>query len=131
MPGHETTLGSYKIGNQAKDPPWYKPGSAPTPPGDPNNGLGTRWMPLIPLQDGLPTDLGIHGTISPETIGKFSSHGCARMHREEVEELYDLVVRSTPVDIVETYAGEEIRAAVAPVLPAPEDQTEGTPPRVN
>jgi lipoprotein-anchoring transpeptidase ErfK/SrfK len=99
--GHETALGSYKIGNKEKHPHWHKKGQEPIPPGDPRNELGTRWMPLVPLEKNLPEDLGIHGTIAPDTIGKHSSHGCARMHNEDVEELYDLVVRSTPVDIVE------------------------------
>jgi lipoprotein-anchoring transpeptidase ErfK/SrfK len=102
MPGFETTLGRYVIGNKQKDPTWFKPGSKPIPPGDPTNELGTRWMPLVPIEEGLPTDLGIHGTIAPETIGQYKSHGCPRMLKEDVEELYDLVVRATPVDIVET-----------------------------
>jgi len=106
MPGHETTLGRYTIGNKQKDPVWHKPGVGPIPAGDPANELGTRWMPLVPVESGLPTDLGIHGTIAPESIGKYSSHGCARMLKEDVEELYDLVVRSTPVDIVEVYTPE-------------------------
>jgi tetratricopeptide (TPR) repeat protein len=103
MPGHETTLGAYKIGTKEKDPAWWKPGVGHIPPGDPANELGTRWMPLVPTQDGLPADLGIHGTVDPETIGGYTSHGCTRMFRADVEELYDLVVRSTPVDIVERY----------------------------
>ncbi|MBI5094383.1 MAG: tetratricopeptide repeat protein [Candidatus Hydrogenedentes bacterium] len=103
MPGHETALGSFKIGDKQKDPIWHKPGEGPIPAGDPRNELGTRWMPLVPVVEGLPTDLGIHGTIAPETIGKFASHGCARLHKEDIEELYDLVVRSTPVDIVDVY----------------------------
>ena len=103
QPGHETNLGAYKIGNKQKDPAWYKPGEGHIPAGDPRNELGTRWMPLVPVQEGLPEDLGIHGTISPETIGKYSSRGCARLLPEDVEELYDLVVRSTPVDIVERF----------------------------
>ncbi len=103
MPGHETTLGKYKIGTKEKDPVWHKAGSEPIPAGDPRNELGTRWMPLVPIEEGLPTDLGIHGTIAPDTIGQYSSHGCARMHKEDVEELYDLVVRSTPVEIVEVF----------------------------
>lgn len=106
MPGHETTLGRYKIGNKQKDPTWFKPGSEPIPPGDPENELGTRWMPLVPVEESLPTDLGIHGTIAPETIGSFASRGCARMHNAEAEELYDLVVRSTPVEIVEVWRPE-------------------------
>lgn len=103
MPGHETALGKFKIGNKQKDPPWFKPGEGEIPPGDPRNELGTRWMPLIPLEEGLPTDLGIHGTTRPETVGGYYSHGCARLKREDVEELYDLVVRATPVEIVETF----------------------------
>lgn len=100
-PGHETTLGMYKIGNKEKDPVWHKPGEGPIPPGDPRNLLGTRWMPMVPVQEGLPADLGIHGAPDPTTVGAFTSNGCARMKMEEVEELYDLVVRSTPVQVVE------------------------------
>ena len=99
--GYETTPGQYTIGNKQKDPTWFKPGSAPVPPNDPENELGTRWMPLVPNEEGLPTDLGIHGTIAPETIGHYASRGCPRMLKEDVEELYDLVVRSTPVEIVD------------------------------
>jgi len=113
MPGHETTLGAYKIGNKEKNPTWHKPGEGPIPPLDPRNELGTRWMPLVPEQEGLPRDLGIHGTIAPETVGKFSSHGCARLYREDVEELYDLVVRSTPVDIVEEVSPDSLKPANA------------------
>lgn len=106
MEGHETTLGSYRIGNKQKNPTWFKPGEGAIPPGDPRNELGTRWMPLVPDEDGLPTDLGIHGTIEPATIGAYASHGCPRMLSADVEELYDLVVRSTPVEIVEVYRVE-------------------------
>ena len=83
MPGYETTLGKYTIGNKEKDPIWHKKGSAPVPAGDPANELGTRWMPLVPTAEGLPKDLGIHGTIAPETIGQYKSHGCPRMKEEE------------------------------------------------
>lgn len=101
--GYDTTLGKYKIGNKEKDPTWHKPGSEPIPGGDPENELGSRWLPLIPEEENLPRDLGIHGTIEPDSIGTYASKGCPRMHNAEVEELYDLVVRSTPVEIVETY----------------------------
>ena len=102
-PGNETTLGSYVLGTKQKDPVWFKPGAGPIAAGAPDNELGTRWMPMEPVGEGLPRDLGIHGTIAPDTIGDFSSKGCARMHNHDVEELYDLVVRSTPVDVVEVY----------------------------
>ncbi|HIJ65822.1 MAG TPA: tetratricopeptide repeat protein [Candidatus Hydrogenedentes bacterium] len=108
MPGDETTLGSYTIGNKMKDPTWYRPGGSPVPPGDPENELGTRWMPLVPNAEGLPTSLGIHGTNKPETVGNYSSLGCARLVPEDVEELYDLVVRGTPVEIVENFGPERV-----------------------
>lgn len=100
MPGYETTLGKYTIGSKQKDPTWFQPNGPPVPPLDPANELGTRWMPMVPVEEGLPTDLGIHGTIAPETIGLYKSHGCPRMHNASAEELYDLIVRSTPVDVV-------------------------------
>lgn len=112
MPEHVTALGKYTIGNKQKDPTWFKPGAEPIPPGDPQNELGTRWMPLVPVEEGLPTDLGIHGTIAPDTIGQYKSHGCPRMLNEEVEELYDLVVRSTPVEIVEAVGPDFMKLAL-------------------
>ncbi len=102
-PTNPTTPGRYRIGNKEKDPTWHKPGSAPLPPGDPGNELGTRWMPLIPEEEGLPSDLGVHGTIRPDSIGKYESMGCPRLHKEDIEELYDLIVRSTPVEIVDRW----------------------------
>ena len=115
MPGHETALGNYTIGNKQIDPVWHPQGRPPVAAGDPNNELGTRWMPLVPVEPNLPSDLGIHGTIAPETIGQYKSHGCPRMLKDDVEELYDLVVRSTPVQIVETISWEE---ALRPPVPA-------------
>ncbi|MBX3178087.1 MAG: L,D-transpeptidase family protein [Candidatus Hydrogenedentes bacterium] len=100
-PGYETTLGKYTIGSKQKDPTWFRPDGPPVPPNDPENELGTRWMPMVPAEEGLPTDLGIHGTIAPETIGQYASRGCPRLLNESAEELYDLIVRSTPVEVVE------------------------------
>jgi len=100
-PGHETTLGTYTIGSKQKDPTWFPKNRPSVPPNDPANELGTRWLPMVPAEEGLPSDLGIHGTIAPDSIGHYRSLGCPRMHNAEVEELYDLVVRSTPVEVVE------------------------------
>ena len=106
---YETTIGVYGIGNKEKDPVWHKPGFGPIPAGDPGNELGTRWMPMVPVEEGLPTDLGIHGALDPNTVGKYSSHGCARLRMPEVEELYDYIVRSTPVSVVDVVP-EDLRA---------------------
>lgn len=109
---NRTVLGQYKIGNKEVDPTWFKPGSEPIPPGDPRNELGTRWMPLVPEAGNLPGDLGIHGTIAPETIGQYASMGCPRLLNDQVEELYDLVVRATPVTIVEEFSPVHLPGAV-------------------
>ncbi|MGM0846081.1 MAG: L,D-transpeptidase [Bacillota bacterium] len=69
--------------------------------GDPNNPLGTRWMGF----DAKGTDgriYGIHGTNHPDSIGKYISNGCIRMHNAEVEALFDKVPSGTKVLIVKS-----------------------------
>ncbi|MEW6723962.1 MAG: peptidoglycan-binding protein [Bacillota bacterium] len=58
-------------------------------------GFGSRWMQLS-----VPWGLfGIHGTNQPNLVGGFVSHGCIRLRNQDVEELYTLVDRGTPVRI--------------------------------
>jgi hypothetical protein len=54
------------------------------PPGK-DNPLGTRWMGLS-LKG-----YGIHGTNVQSSVGKAVSHGCFRMRKQDVEDLYALV----------------------------------------
>ncbi|OPZ15701.1 MAG: putative L,D-transpeptidase YkuD [candidate division BRC1 bacterium ADurb.BinA364] len=89
----QTPLGDFSITLKQKDPPWYHEGRI-IPAGDPANELGTRWMAFSGAQ------YGIHGTIDPSTIGKYSSQGCIGMLKDDVEELFDLVPVGTPVKIV-------------------------------
>lgn len=44
-------------------------------------------------------DIGIHGTIFPETIGTRSSEGCVRMKNEDIKELYRYCYIGMPVII--------------------------------
>lgn len=44
---------------------------------------------------------GIHGTLSPYSLGWASSHGCIRMNNDEVAELYKIVPIGTKVTIVD------------------------------
>ena len=57
--------------------------------------LGTLGTRRLDLGDGY----GIHGTDEPESIGHSVSHGCIRMHNEDVERLYPMVAIGTPVYI--------------------------------
>ncbi|MEG0451390.1 MAG: L,D-transpeptidase family protein, partial [Lysinibacillus sp.] len=68
----ETPLGNYIIVNKQPNP------------GGP---FGTMWMSLSKEH------YGIHGTNNPSSIGHAVSHGCIRMHNEDVEEL----ARTVPI----------------------------------
>ena len=57
--------------------------------------FGPRWIGL-----NVPWGYyGIHGTNKPDSIGKHKSHGCIRMRKRDVVELYDLVPVGTKVTI--------------------------------
>ena len=51
----------------------------------PLNPLGRHWIGLS-----LP-GLGIHGTNAPSSIYAFASHGCIRLHPDDVAELFQRV----------------------------------------
>lgn len=75
--------GDFVIINHAKDPT-YRGGDTEIPPGK-DNPLGSRWMGLS-LKG-----YGIHGTNVQSSVGKAISHGCFRMRKQDVEELYALM----------------------------------------
>ena len=71
-------------------PKGKKPARHIFPPG-PNNPVGTIWLGLsIP-------GYGIHGTPTPERIGRAESHGCFRLANWNAEKLYELVTPGTRV----------------------------------
>jgi lipoprotein-anchoring transpeptidase ErfK/SrfK len=75
--------GDFVIVNHAKDPT-YRHRDKEIGPGK-DNPLGSRWMGLS-LKG-----YGIHGTNVQSSVGKAASHGCFRMRKQDVEELYTLV----------------------------------------
>ncbi|GIW72115.1 MAG: hypothetical protein KatS3mg102_1657 [Planctomycetota bacterium] len=92
-----TPLGRFVIAEKAKNPTWYAPDGV-YPYGHPKNILGTRWLGFEDTE--LYSGFGIHGTASPESIGRAESSGCIRLRNPEVEELYGLVPTGTPVRIL-------------------------------
>ncbi len=64
------------------------------PPG-PNNPVGVAWIGLD--RPGY----GIHGTPSPEQVGRTESHGCFRLANWNAEYLLKLVTVGMPVRVVE------------------------------
>lgn len=75
--------GEFTIINHAVDPVYRHKGKEIQP--GKGNPLGNRWMGLS-LKG-----YGIHGTNVPRSIGKAASHGCFRMARLDVEDLYTRV----------------------------------------
>jgi len=72
--------GSFEVETLVMKPTYYHPGKVI--PAGADNPLGTRWI-------GLSTKgYGIHGTNVENSIGKAASHGCIRMHRKDLEELF-------------------------------------------
>ena len=111
--GWQTPLGDFTIVTKEEDPTWDVPLSiqqemrrtgkrvvTSVPPG-PANPLGRFWL-------GLSLDsVGIHGTIAPLSIYAFATHGCIRLHPDDIDALYQQVV-----------IGERGRIIYEPVLVA-------------
>lgn len=70
-----------------------KPVLTRVPPG-PDNPLGRHWIGLS-----LPA-IGIHGTNAPASVYGFRSHGCIRMHPDDIAQLFDRVAVGEPGRIV-------------------------------
>lgn len=97
-PGSETPTGEYVVGEKTKEPPWFRPGHAPVPYGDPENPLGSRWIAWMNPEGGA-TSLGFHGTKDPESIGEDQSLGCVRMRQAAIEELFEILPKGAPVSV--------------------------------
>ncbi len=83
--------GSFHVVVRVVDPTYYHEGKVIAP--GPQNPLGTRWMGL-----GF-KGYGIHGTNAPKSIGKAASHGCIRMAKRDLEELFAMVKVGDEVEI--------------------------------
>lgn len=109
--------GKLKIINKVIGPTYYHQGKVIAP--GKSNPLGDRWMGLS--QKGY----GIHGTNVPSSIGKAASHGCIRMGKHDVEELFDLARVGDAVEIhgerdaqVAGIFGSPADGVTSPVRPA-------------
>lgn len=102
MPGWTTPRGDWNLYRKAVNPTWYNPAldswGANLPavvPGGPTAPMGTRALYIT-----APGLIRIHGTPADDSIGTYASHGCVRMHNNEIEQLYPMVDLGTRVIIV-------------------------------
>lgn len=106
MPTWPTPAGEFKIVTREANKTWKVPRSIQeemrrenkivrkeVPPG-PDNPLGAHWLGLSMW------GYGIHGTIAPSSVYHFRSHGCIRLHPDDVAELFDRVSVGTPGRLV-------------------------------
>jgi L,D-transpeptidase ErfK/SrfK len=83
--------GTFTVKSRLANPTYYHKGTVVAP--GPENPLGSRWMGLS--EKGY----GIHGTNAPNSIGKAASHGCIRMGKKDLEELFAMVKLGDAVEI--------------------------------
>ncbi len=91
-PSTPSPVGVFKIERRVANPIYQHDGKTVMP--GPGNPVGTRWMGLSVA------GYGIHGTNVPRSIGKASSHGCIRMAKADLEELYGLVSVGDTVELI-------------------------------
>ena len=101
-PDWPTPVGRFTVTSLQSDKVWNVPKSireellrerkavtSCVPPG-PENPLGKHWIGLsIP-------GIGIHSTIAPASVFHFHSHGCIRMHPDDIAGLFQRVSIGTP-----------------------------------
>jgi L,D-transpeptidase ErfK/SrfK len=101
-----TPLGEFVVVRKEEDPTWDVPLSiqqemrragkrviTAMPPG-PANPLGRYWMGLSL------GSIGMHGTVAPLSIYSYATHGCIRLHPDDVGALFDQVREGEPGRIV-------------------------------
>lgn len=101
-----TPTGSFEVLNREEDPTWYVPASIQEEmrrlgqpvvteiPPCPENPLGAYWLGLDA------PSIGIHGTNRPASIYTFGTHGCVRLHPDDIETLFPATPVGTPVRII-------------------------------
>jgi lipoprotein-anchoring transpeptidase ErfK/SrfK len=91
-PSTPSPTGTFTIQRRVKDPVYRHEGKVVEP--GPGNPVGSRWMGLSIK------GYGIHGTNAPKSIGKAASHGCIRMGKADVEDLFDRVQVGDTVELI-------------------------------
>ncbi len=91
-PSTPSPEGSFTIERRVMNPVYRHDGRVVLP--GPHNPVGTRWMGLSIA------GYGIHGTNEPNSIGKAASHGCIRMAKADLEDLYPRVSVGDAVELI-------------------------------
>lgn len=112
-PSTPSPSGTFTIARRIKNPVYHHDGKTVQP--GPGNPVGTRWMGLSIR------GYGIHGTNIPKSIGKAASHGCIRMGKADIEELFEQVQVGDRVELI-GQRNEETAQWFSEPKPAPTGQ---------
>jgi lipoprotein-anchoring transpeptidase ErfK/SrfK len=113
-PSTPSPVGTFTIQRRVKNPVYHHDGKTIQP--GPGNPVGTRWMGLNIK------GYGIHGTNEPKSIGKAASHGCIRMAKKDLEEMYEMVAVGDTVELVGQRTEETAQLFGEPQKPAAAEQ---------
>jgi L,D-transpeptidase ErfK/SrfK len=105
-PEWPTPTGTFSVSSKALNKTWRVPKSiqeemrreakvvqTEVPPGA-DNPLGKHWLGMTIA------GIGIHGTIAPSSIYQFRSHGCIRLHGDDIAALFTEIALGTSGHIV-------------------------------
>lgn len=113
-PSTPSPVGTFTIQRRVKNPVYQHDGKTVQP--GPANPVGTRWMGLSVK------GYGIHGTNQPNSIGKAASHGCIRMAKSDLEEMYEMVSVGDQVELIGKRNEETAQLFGEPQKPAAAEQ---------
>lgn len=103
-----TPEGVFYIREKIKNRPYY---TKHIKGGDPKNPLGDRWLGISYNERGT-FPIAIHGNNNENSVGKYVSAGCIRMHNKEIRELYEKIQVKTKV--VVTTSTKSLTTIAAP-----------------
>lgn len=94
-----TPLGEFKIVRRIYNPAWVNPyrQSKVVPAGE-TNPIGQYWLGFAMNKKNQ--EFGIHATTDLSSVGQASTHGCIRMYRDDIKELFSLVSIGTPIHVI-------------------------------
>ena len=105
--GWATPSGRARVIAKSKNPVWYPPESIRKEHEEKNDPLPSFVLPgpdnplgKYAIRIDLPGYL-IHGTNKPQGIGMRVTHGCIRLHPDDIKDLFNRVTTGTPVTIVD------------------------------
>ncbi len=94
-----TPLGVFKVVRRIYNPAWVNPyrQSKVIAPGE-KNPIGQHWLGFA--MNKKTQEYGFHATSDLSSIGRASTHGCIRLHPDDMKELFNLVMVGTTVHVI-------------------------------